>query len=146
MGLHRFFENFTVNCLKRDLLNDPLSIHLFSHWSLPFKLLFNSIHLEKPQKRKIAHFCCLFLQAGDDYQYVYDTSEVVKPEKSGQRLIGASRGEHTKIPFIVVWHSTATDEEGPNVQCSGTILFSIFTQSSVYKGISLIEEHIAEST
>ncbi len=75
------------------------------------------------KKGKIAHFCCLLLQAGDDYQYVYDTSEVVKPEKSGQRLIGASRGEHTKIPFIVVWHSTATDEEGPNVQCSGKNFF-----------------------
>jgi len=71
-------------------------------------------------------------QAKDEYQYVYDTSEVVKTEKSGQRLVGASRGEHIKIPFIVVWHSSATDGDTPAAQCTGSLITRTWMVSAAH--------------
>jgi hypothetical protein len=58
----------------------------------------------------------------DDYQYVYDTSAFVKTKVSGQRLIGASKGQHSRIPFIVAWDPIAKDDKAATAQCSGLVL------------------------
>ena len=52
-------------------------------------------------------------------EYIYDTSVVKKSKTTGQRLVGAGRGNHFQIPFVVVFDPYAKDDKNRNARCTG---------------------------
>ncbi len=143
-GLHRFFWKFQHELLEARPIKWSTFNHLFSHWSIPFKFLTNSIHLEITTKKEKLHtfaiYFCRQVMITSTFMTQVRWSNLRKVVSDSLVQVGESTPRyHSLLSGIPLQQTKKVLMFNAQVKT----FFYKFTQSSVNKGISLIEEHIA---